>query len=126
MRAAIFDIASFLIILTDMFLFIDADVLNRYPDGVCLQQMEQIYQDESFLQEGKAHHTQNPLFHTDETEQRLQEKNRLWGKGGDAAGLCKSFSLFSVIPFRETLIEESFLAFLNLVPIYLKVLFLRL
>lgn len=40
MKAVIFDIISSWIILTGMPMFIDADVLNRYPDYPFLPQQE--------------------------------------------------------------------------------------
>lgn len=126
MKIIISDIVSFWIILTGTVLFMDADVLNRYPDGPFLQQQELSDRDVSFFQEGKVCQTQNPLLHMNEAEQHLLEEERPGFKDVESTLWLRNFSSVSVALFREKLIQENFLLFANLVPIWLKVLSLRL
>lgn len=126
MRAAILNIFSFLTILLGTMFFLEADVLNRYPDTPIVQQPDKLGRGNSFFQEGLTSQTQNALLHSNELEEFLHEQGRSSFKVGGLACGANWFSLIVVSLYNEKLNSDYFYSFTSNVPIYLKVLSIRL
>ena len=80
----------------------------------------------SYLQEGIICPEQNPLLLNNNIEQQLQEEERSCFKGKSAGKGEKSFRLSEAVSFYEALFKEHYGSFTGSVPIWLKVLSLRL
>ena len=126
MRAVIFHALSFCIFLISGALLKNADVDKQYPYHLGSKHQLLVQNNITFLEEGEINHEQSAIPGIHKLEQQLHEEVRFNHSGNDLANEGKGFQFLEIVPFAGKVNPMYFQALTGSVPIYLKVLSLRL
>lgn len=126
MRAAVFSFFTFCLLLSGGAFLPEANAFGLNARSSRESQPAMEYGQVSYLQEGIICPEQNPLLLNNSTEQQLQEEVRSCFKGNSAGKGEKSFRLSEAVSLNKALLKEHYSSFTGAVPIWLKVLSLRL
>lgn len=124
MRAVLLNICSFLLVLAGILLFMDAGTLNSYPETSALRQEGSPYEKPSFLIGKEAGQAQPALLRNLDTEYKVQEEKRPVDGFHGHTSKEKGFPYRVALSFK--LNKNQPFPFTGPVPIYLRVLSLRL